>query len=165
VRQVLRIYATGLWTGFFPFAPGTAGSLLGVAMWMYLPFLPLAPSASGFFGVGFGTIAFLAVLTLIGVVASRQAEEEFGEDGGPIVIDEVIGVWISVAGLAVTPFTVVAGFLLFRAFDIFKPFPAGRSQEWGGGWGVMMDDVFAGIYAAIVLRLMLAYLPLPGWLA
>ncbi len=164
MRALLRVYATGLWTGFFPVAPGTAGSLLGLATWIWLPFLPLAPVENGFFGVGVGTVVFLVALTLIGVVASRQGEEEFGEDGGPIVIDEVIGQWITVAGLAVTPFTIVAGFLLFRAFDIFKPWPAGKSQEWGGGWGVMMDDVFAGIYGAIVLRLLLTYLPLPGWL-
>ena len=63
-----------------------------------------------------------------------------------------MGQWIAVAGLAPTPFTAVAGFVLFRVFDVFKPFPAGRSQSWGGGLGVMADDVFAGLWAQLALR-------------
>ncbi len=150
MRAILRVYATGLWTGFFPVASGTAGSLLGLALWLWVPWLPLGQD-----GALLVPILFLTALTLIGVPASKWGEEEFGEDGSPIVIDEVIGMWITVIGLAPTPFIAIVGFLLFRAFDIVKPFPAGRSQAWGGGWGVMMDDVFAGIYAAIVLRLLL----------
>ena len=147
----LRWIATGFGAGFFPFAPGTAGSLVGLAMWIGLPWLPLAG--------GWSTVVFLAACFALGVAASSPAEKEFGEDGGPIVFDEIVGQWITVAGLAVTPFTAVAGFVLFRVFDIVKPFPAGRSQAWGGGLGVMADDVFAGIWAALVLRLLLHFLP------
>ncbi|GJM45442.1 MAG: phosphatidylglycerophosphatase A [Gemmatimonadota bacterium] len=151
MKAVLRIYATGLWTGFFPVASGTAGSLLALALWLCVPILPLGQEGV----LTPGTIAFLVVVLLVGVPACKNSEAEFGEDGGPIVIDEVLGVWITIAGLAPTPFVAIAGFLLFRAFDIFKPWPAGMAEKWGGGWGVMMDDVFAGIYAAIALRLLL----------
>jgi phosphatidylglycerophosphatase A len=98
----------------------------------------------------------------IGVPASGAAEKEFGEDGGPIVIDEVVGQWITLAGLVPTPFVLILGFLLFRLFDIFKPFPARRLERLGGGVGVMLDDVVAGVYAAIVLRLLLHWLPVGG---
>jgi phosphatidylglycerophosphatase A len=158
VRVLLRVLATGLGTGFFPVAPGTAGSLLGLALWIAVPALPLGSDGT----LGPIPFLFLAAVALVGVPASRLGEEEFGEDGGPIVIDEVVGMWITVVGISPTPFTVIAGFLLFRLFDIFKPFPAGRSQAWGGGWGVMADDVFAGVYAAIALRLLLRVPSLEG---
>jgi phosphatidylglycerophosphatase A len=148
----LRVYATGLWTGFFPIAPGTAGSLLAVALYPWMPLQPL------------GTVAvlFLVAATLLGIPASSRAEREFGKDGGPIVVDEVVGQWITLAGLAPTPLVLIAGFLLFRAFDIFKPFPARRFERIGGGTGVMLDDVVAGVYAAIVLRILLRVLPVGG---
>jgi phosphatidylglycerophosphatase A len=157
VRVLLRVYATGLWTGFFPVASGTAGALLGLALWLWAP-LPLG--RDGTLGVLPGL--FLAALALLGVPASHRGEAEFGEDGSPIVIDEVIGMWVTVVGLVPAPVTALAGFVLFRIFDILKPFPAGRSQAWGGGWGVMADDVFAGVYAAVVLRVLLHFLPLGG---
>jgi phosphatidylglycerophosphatase A len=146
------VYATGLWTGFFPIAPGTAGSLLAVALYPWMPLQPL------------GTVAvlFLVAATLLGIPASSRAEREFGKDGGPIVVDEVVGQWITLAGLAPTPLVLIAGFLLFRAFDIFKPFPARRFERIGGGTGVMLDDVVAGVYAAIVLRILLRVLPVGG---
>jgi phosphatidylglycerophosphatase A len=151
VKAIARAYATGLGTGFFPIAPGTAGSLLAVALYALFPALPLGSDGV----VGWAPIAFVFALTLLGVPASKWGEEEFGEDGGPIVVDEILGQWIALMFLPPTPLVLVAGFLLFRAFDIFKPWPAGRSQEWGGGWGVMADDVFAGVYAAAALRLVL----------
>lgn len=142
-----RWIATGLGSGFFPVAPGTAGSLVGLALWCALPGLPLE--------FDLVTLLFLVVAFAVGVVACGRSEREFGEDGGPIVFDEIIGQWITVIGLAPTPFTVVAGFALFRIMDVFKPWPAGRSQDWGGGLGIMADDVFAGIWAALALRAIL----------
>lgn len=150
----LRWIATGFGSGFFPVAPGTAGSLVGLALWIAVPALPLAGGAA--------TWIFLAACFALGVAASGPAEKEFGEDGGPIVFDEIVGQWITVAGLAVTPLTAILGFVLFRVFDVLKPFPAGRSQAWGGGLGVMADDVFAGIWAALVLRGILHLLGAPA---
>ena len=122
MNAVLRIYTTALWTGFFPVAPGTAGSLLAVALYGWVPALPLGSDGT----LGWPVIAFLLALTLLGVPASRRGEREFGDDGGPIVIDEVVGQWITLAGLVPTPAVLVLGFLLFRLFDVFKPFPAGK---------------------------------------
>jgi phosphatidylglycerophosphatase A len=155
VTALRRVWATGLWTGFFPVAPGTTGSLLAIALYCWAPWLPLG--ADGHLGVV--PVVALVLLTASGVWASGPAEREFGEDGGPIVVDEIIGQWITVAGLVPTPAVAVLGFLIFRVLDVFKPFPANRSQRLRGGWGVMADDVIAGIYGAVLLRLALRFLP------
>ncbi len=161
MKALARIYATALWTGFFPVASGTAGSLVGVALYALFPRLPLGSDGV----VRVFPLVFVGALVLIGVFASKWGEEEFGEDGSPIVIDEVLGQWITLMFLPPTPFVLVAGFLLFRLFDIVKPWPARRVEKWGGGWGVMADDVFAGVYAAASLRVLLVVvdrLPLGG---
>jgi phosphatidylglycerophosphatase A len=146
--NAFRWIATGFGSGFFPVAPGTAGSLVGLATWCALPALPL--------GGGVASVVFLGVAFGLGVLACGRAEREFGEDGGPIVFDEIVGQWIAVVGLAPTPLTVVTAFVLFRIMDVFKPWPAGRSQAWGGGLGVMADDVFAGVWAWLALKGILA---------
>jgi phosphatidylglycerophosphatase A len=85
-----------------------------------------------------------------------------GKDPGPVVIDEVLGMLITLALLNVNLAGALAGFLLFRVFDVIKPFPAGRFEHLPGGLGVMMDDAMAGIYSHLVLRGMV--MVWPGWL-
>ena len=152
--RLARWIATGFGSGFFPVAPGTAGSLVGLATWCVLPEMLR--------GTGVVALVFLGVAFLVGVLASDRAEREFGHDAGPIVVDEVVGQWISLAGLPLTPLTLVAGFLLFRVFDVLKPFPAGRSQSLPGGLGIMTDDLFAGLWAQLVLRVAFHFLGVPA---
>jgi len=154
VNGVLRILATGLGTGFLPIAPGTWGSILAIAIYAAVPGFAPAPGEAGI--PNLATILAILLTTAIAIPAASAAEREFGHDAGPIVIDEVVGQWITVAGLAATPMVLIGGLFLFRVFDVFKPFPAGRSQRLPGGWGIVADDVIAGIYAAIALRVLLA---------
>jgi phosphatidylglycerophosphatase A len=100
-------------------------------------------------------LATVAV-AVIGVPVSTRAEKWFGHDGSPIVIDEALGMLITLFMLPKSIAIYAVGFLLFRVFDIVKPFPAGRAQALPGGWGVMMDDVLAAIYAHICLRILIA---------
>ena len=94
----------------------------------------------------------LLVVLVVGTWASGEAERALGsKDPGAIVIDEVAGMTISVLTVPLTPAVLVLGFVLFRVFDVVKPFPAGASQRLGGGVGVMIDDVIAGIYALAIL--------------
>src|SRR3989442_2018704 len=143
----IRLVATGLFSGYSPVAPGTAGSLLGVAVY----FIP-----------GFEADAVLVVtiiLTfLIGVYASAQMENELGEDPPVVVIDEVVGMWISLLLLPKTVWAVSLSFLFFRAFDILKPPPARRLDGYRHGWGIMLDDVAAAVYANVAARLLLLLL-------
>jgi phosphatidylglycerophosphatase A len=139
--------ATGLGVGYAPFAPGTFGSLLGVAVWA------LTPRSQGA-----AAVVILAMFA-IGVWSANVAERRFGStDPGPVVIDEVLGVLMTLFLNPVSWLGAAGGFLLFRLFDIIKPFPADRLERLHGGVGVMADDAMAAIYANLVLRLALGVL-------
>jgi phosphatidylglycerophosphatase A len=126
--------------GYSPVASGTVGSAVTVvALWL-IPFTTLSLA-----------ITCLAV-TVVGIWASGRVERAVGrKDPGIIVIDEVAGMMLSVLLLPLTVPVLVAGFFLFRLFDVWKPFPAHGSQKLGGGLGVMIDDLIAGAYALIIL--------------
>ena len=122
-------------------APGTAGSAVAVLVLWLVPF-----SRSGVF-------LFFVAVTLVGTWAAHRAERLLGgaKDPGTIVIDEVAGMTLTVAPFALTPAVLVVGFVLFRIFDVTKPFPARASQHVAGGIGVMVDDLIAGLYALVVI--------------
>jgi phosphatidylglycerophosphatase A len=130
-------------------APGTAASALtALVLWA-------VPGST----VGLGLA--LVVVLVAGTWAAERAERLIGaKDPGAIVIDEVAGMILSVLLLPRTTSVLVVGFLLFRVFDVVKPFPAGVSQRLPGGLGVMIDDVIAGLYVLVVLLVLRAGL---GW--
>lgn len=156
------IIATGLGSGLIPFAPGTFGSMLGVAAFYLFsqnPLLTLRPQMLQ------NVLIALGVLTaFFGTWAANRAERIFDrKDAGQIVIDEVCGqiltfVFVPIHLSKQLPLICLLGFLLFRAFDILKPYPIRRLEALGGGLGVMADDILAGLYAAIVLSFALPYL-------
>lgn len=96
-------------------------------------------------------LIFLIAFFFLGVYSSTKAEETMGHDNGHIVIDEVCGYWFALYLFPPTPYYIVFGFLLFRLFDIAKPYPINKLQNLPKGWGVMVDDILAGVYAALVL--------------
>ena len=98
-------------------------------------------------------LIFLIAFFFLGVYSSTKAEETMGHDNGHIVIDEVCGYWFALYLFPPTLYYIVFGFLLFRLFDIAKPYPINKLQNLPKGWGVMVDDILAGVYAAIVLGL------------
>ena len=126
--------------GYSPVAPGTAGSLVAaVGLWL-IPFSR----------VGLG--AALAAVVVVGIWASQRVEELLGrKDPGVIVIDEVAGMMVAVLLLPHTPGVLLSAFLLFRLFDIWKPFPAREAQALRGGFGVVVDDLIAGVYALVLV--------------
>ena len=126
--------------GYAPVASGTVGSFVTVvAIWL----LPLTPLRIG---------VALVVVTLVGIWAGSRVERVLGKkDPGIIVIDEVAGMLLSVMLLPRTIPVLVTAFLLFRLFDIWKPFPARESQALTGGMGVMVDDLIAGVYALVLV--------------
>ena len=140
--------ATAGGAGYFPIAPGTAGSVVGVAVVVGLGLLPLKGGAS---------IAVLAAVAVaffaMGVWAAGEAEKFFGRtDPGQVVMDEVVGQMLTFLLIPHATWKwLVGGFLLFRAFDILKPFPARQAERIPRGWGIMVDDVVAGVYGMVVL--------------
>jgi len=154
MKRLALVLATALYTGYFPFAPGTVGSVVGVVV-----YLALAAS-----GIAWAVPAAIVAVFAVGVWAAGRAEAHFRTtDPGPVVIDEVAGMLVSLAWIDVGYAGLAAGFVLFRIFDIIKPYPAGRLERLPGGWGIMADDVAAGVYANLVLRLLIV--AAPGWLA
>ena len=150
VRRALAVaIGTGFGTGFSPFASGTVGSLLGVAL-----YVPLA--AAGLPAVGIA----VALLFPVGVWAAGVCGERYGaHDHGRIVVDEIVGQFIALASFPARPEWLLAGFLLFRVFDVWKPFPARRiDEQWRTPFGVMADDVVAGVYANLALQAARAFL-------
>lgn len=139
--------ATAGGAGFMPKAPGTAGAAVGVLVYLGMH----AAGADAYF-----LHAILLVL-FAGTIAAHRVESIWGHDSQRIVIDEVVGQMIafSLAGTErLSNVSIVAGFVLFRLFDITKPFPIRRLEALPGGAGVMADDVGAGIYALIALTLL-----------
>jgi phosphatidylglycerophosphatase A len=140
--------------GFVPFAPGTFGSAAGVAIYLAARHSP---------------VAYLQPLLIVamfaaGVALTKACEEELScTDPGPVVIDEVMGMLITVFMIPVGWVGLLVGFLLFRALDVVKPFPARQLERLHGGLGVMADDAMAAVYANLLLRG--AYYLAPGWLS
>jgi phosphatidylglycerophosphatase A len=146
--------ATAGYAGYFPLAPGTVGSVVGLLVYGVVWW-------SGSRAVELGLIAALFAL---GVWAGTTAERYFGGiDPGPVVIDEVVGMLITLAFVPVGLAGALTGFVLFRVFDVIKPFPAGRLERLPGGLGVMADDAMAAVYANVCLRLV--QWAVPAWIA
>lgn len=143
--------ATGFGSGLSPIAPGTAGSLAALLPWLALRELtPLYYAIS------------VAIAFVVGVWACAWVVRNLHvADPGVAVWDEFVGVWIALFPLVIVPsgaWWIFAGFILFRIFDVWKPFPVSwADREVAGGLGVMLDDAIAGIYAAIVLVLLIRF--------
>ena len=144
VPFIVRFLATGFFSGYSPVASGTAGSLVALALYA-IPWV----RASGTLPIA------TAAAVVVGVYVSGIMERRYGEDPSIVVIDEIAGMWISL--LFITPSIAAAmlAFLLFRLFDIFKPPPARQLERLHGGWGIMLDDVAAGVYANVAVRIIL----------
>lgn len=137
-----KCIATAFFSGYSPIAPGTAGSLLALLPLFFFPGTPTP------------VLALLVIIVFItGVWVSKKFEVAYGKDPQVVVIDEVVGMWVTMLFVPITWFNLAAGFILFRLFDIIKPPPARQLEELKHGWGIMLDDVAAGIYAGIVLFL------------
>lgn len=150
IERLAYFIATAGFVGRFPVAPGTAGSVAGIALYALIRL--------------FGTVeveaAALVVTLVVGIWSANVAERLLGgKDPGPVVIDEVLGILITLAFLDVNPLGAFVGFLLFRVFDVIKPYPAGRMERLPGGFGVMLDDAMAALYAHAAMRLLVAFLP------
>ncbi len=149
MNALARIVATFFGAGFCPIAPGTAASFVSALLYLFL-----------LNGLSWPAQALVIVaLFLVGVpAASRYAAELGQKDPGRIVIDEACGQLIALFMLPPDPVSVAAAFFLFRIFDIIKPYPIKKLEGFPRGWGIMADDVGAGLASALVLRLVLVIL-------
>jgi phosphatidylglycerophosphatase A len=152
VTRLAVFIATAGYSGYFPFAPGTVGSAVGLVVYLVV-WWTQSPIVEA---------ALIVGLFAAGVWAGTTAERYFGGiDPGPIVLDEVVGMLITLAFISVGLSGALTGFVLFRIFDVIKPFPARRLESLHGGLGVMADDAMAAIYANLTLRALMW--AAPGW--
>lgn len=137
-----RVIATGLGTGYLPYAPATFGSLLALLFWFLL--IPQHQILR---------CLLIVSLFLYGVYVSNRLSIAWGDDPRMIVIDEICGMWF-VLWLIPGGIWAIAGFFIFRVFDVVKPPPIRRIEALGRGWGIMLDDLLAGGYTVVSIRLL-----------
>lgn len=145
-----RFWATGFCSGLAPMASGTVGTLPAV---FFYALIGIVMSTLGWEQwIGWVMVGLVVVALPLAVYLSAWAEQKsFVEDPGVVVIDEWLGFWVTVAFLPFGWISVIGGFVLFRFMDVIKPFPAYELQRLGKGWGVVLDDVMAGVYANLLL--------------
>jgi len=137
-----KCIGSGLFVGYCRVAPATLASILALIIWWLL--IPQ---------IYWVQAIIISFIFFYGVVLSRRLISIWGEDPQRVVIDEICGMFVTLFLLPKSFKTFIIGFLLFRFFDIVKPFPIRRSQKLKVGWGVMIDDLIAGIYSNILIRL------------
>ncbi|MGH7767576.1 MAG: phosphatidylglycerophosphatase A family protein [Candidatus Binatia bacterium] len=134
--------ATGGFSGYAGIVPGTVGSLVGLVLYLPLTASPIAVRCVA-----------AVVLCFLGIFASDRLEKIWKiKDPSPVVIDEIVGMWIALLFVPHEIGYFLAAFVLFRLFDVIKPFPARQAELLKGGWGIMLDDVVAGIYAGAAIH-------------
>jgi phosphatidylglycerophosphatase A len=137
--------------GYSPVAPGTAGSAAGLVVYAVLRLAGATPGVEAL---------IIGIIIVAGIWSGTIAERHFGTtDPGPGVIDEVAGMLVTLYALPTGWVMAIGGFFLFRALDVFKPYPAQRFERLHGGLGMMADDVMVAIYGNLLLRAALAILP------
>ncbi len=145
MNRLALLIATWFGCGYFPWGPGTIGSLAAILIALLL---------HTYLGSGRLTFLLLTLALLWPAIwaATRTERLVQKEDPGLVVVDEVLGQWVTLLGVAVLDWkSWIAAFILFRLFDIWKPWPVRRFEQLPGGVGIVMDDVAAGIYGALIL--------------
>jgi phosphatidylglycerophosphatase A len=148
-RLIAKVAGSVFGIGYIPFAPGTFGSLAAALLYLFIP----AMAPLGVF------VPLIVVVSALGVWAGGVMEGEYGKDPSAVVIDELAGQWVALAALPAAPVVALISFLFFRLYDIAKPGSVDRLQNLPGGWGIMMDDLLAGLLANLSVRLVMALLP------
>ncbi len=142
ISPISKFIATGFFSGYAPIAPGTAGSLVAVFIYWF------------FINSNLQLFFLMLVFFILGVSTSTKFEKRDGHDPSIVVVDEMVGMWISLLFLEKKILTVLISFLFFRAMDIIKPPPAKKFDNIRGGLGIMMDDIVAGVYANILTQIL-----------
>ena len=151
MTNIWKILATSGGVGYAPVAPGTAGAIVASAV------VYLMQQFIDFDTFQVVNISMIIVFTILGVIATNKLESIWGKDPSKIVLDESVGQWIAYIMVPFGLTNILIGLLLFRVFDIWKPLGIKQLEKLKGGYGVMGDDILAGIYANIVLQLLVNF--------
>ncbi|MFN2340236.1 MAG: phosphatidylglycerophosphatase A [Halanaerobium sp.] len=145
LNKINHFLATGFYSGHLPIAPGSWGSLLMVLLVFFFPLL--------------NNIYLISALSIGGIAVANYEEQQTGiKDDSKIVIDEMAGQLLTFYTLPTTIPVLIGGFVLFRIFDITKPWVIDKVQELPSGWGVMLDDILAGLCSLIILKIIIVFI-------
>lgn len=150
IKTPWQFIASGFGSGLSPIAPGTMGTLAAMPLWfLFALFLPT-----------WGYIAVIIVAAFSGIIICQKASDELGvHDHGGIVWDEFVGLWITMICVPISWPNAILGFLIFRFFDVLKPWPIKVIDEKvTGGFGIMLDDILAGIFSLITIHILLIWI-------
>ena len=142
-----KFLGSGFYTGYIPFASGTFGSLAALLIY-------LIPGFENLYII----IPFIFLFSILGIKIGNKFELVYGKDPKECTIDEVVGMWISLLLIPKRWEFLLIAFLIWRLLDIIKPFPARKMEQLPGGMGIMLDDIIAGFYTAIIMNLLIYYL-------
>lgn len=165
VPFLAKFIATGFYSGFVPWASGTIGTVAGLLIYLIpgveQPAVLVVLIVTGFLA-GVPSAAIVArseghrlTRTARALKTKFQPEEHAAADPSIVVIDEIVGTWVALLFLPKTWLAIIIAFLLFRILDIVKPFPARQLERIPNGWGIMLDDVVAGVYANVLTHITL----------
>jgi phosphatidylglycerophosphatase A len=158
LNAIVKLIGSFVYTGYFPIAPATFASFVFILAYWLIPG-----------GEVLVHPIVCAVTLIVSIPVSSRMEKLYGRDPSCVVIDEVVGMQVILVGASgVGPWGLFAAFFLFRIFDVLKPFPVNRSQRLPGGWGVVIDDMLAGVYSRIAMVLLSLLIPslgsfIPWW--
>ena len=137
-----KLIGSGFYTGFIPFASGTFGSIAAIIIYLIPGFEK--PEI---------IISAIIIFLVYGLFVSSKFEDLYGKDPAECTVDEIVGMWIALIALPKTMLIILTSFLIWRALDIVKPFPARTSEKLPKGFGIMADDVISGFYSLVILHL------------
>lgn len=144
LNPIEKFVGSGFYTGYIPLASGTFGSIAGLLIYFIPNFEQL-----------YIIIPAIFIFTVWGIKLGSKFEEVYGKDPAECTIDEVVGMWITLLFVPKSIWNALIAFVVWRTMDIVKPIPARKSESLPGGLGIMMDDVISGIYALIIVHLIL----------
>lgn len=145
-----KTIVTGFGSGYTPSMPGTAGSLVALVPAVIIFRTALYPNL--------WLLGLILVFTILGVAGAQKVSSRWGNDPSRVVVDEMAGMWISLLWTGGSWPVIAAAFVLFRFFDILKPLGIRKAERLSGGYGVMADDILAGIYTNLVIQVLLLFL-------
>lgn len=137
-----RLVGSGFYTGYIPVASGTFGSAAAIIIYLIPGFEKLEI-----------IIPAIVILFGYGLFVASKFEKVYGKDPSQCTVDEIVGTWIALTALPKSFLIILTSFLIWRALDIIKPFPARTSEKLSGGLGIMIDDVISGFYSLIIVHL------------
>ena len=147
INLLERLFGSGFFSGYIPIAPGTFGSLVALAIYLIPGFEN--PTI---------LLTLISLFSIMGVYTGNKFEKVYGKDPAQCTIDEMVGMWITLLFIPKYIWYILIAFIIWRILDIIKPFPANIVEKIKGGWGIMLDDIVAGIYSLILVHIIIYFI-------